>query len=152
MARPMDNKPFPCDEALFSNLRISVLDCAPGPSTLPDCTGGVPWKNTLRIPDALSASGIRVRVLRCAIVVAPVTQSGGAAIELVQRTCQGADPHVRWRKPGCQPAVDLLQVLQQISVLGKAAQGRLPRMHMGGHKAWQHNTTCEIDDLGIPGL
>ena len=97
----------------------------------------------------MQAINRRVVVLRCRVVVAPVSQRGGAAVELVERADQRGDMQVLRFKHRGQASMHLLEIFQQRPVGSQAAQGSLPGVHVGIDEARNDDETACINDLRI---
>ena len=91
----------------------------------------------------------RVVVRRRGVVVAPVGQRGGAAVELVERTHQRGNVQVLRLEHGGQAGVHVLEVLEQRPVGGQAAQCGLPGVHVGVDQAWNDDAPGAIHALRI---
>jgi hypothetical protein len=88
-----------------------------------------------------------VRVRGRWVVVAPVTQRGRAAIDLIERTHEGRDVDVIGLKVGGQTGMHVGKILQDGPVAGDAPQGGLSGVHVGIHQPRHQNFSASINDL-----
>ena len=86
------------------------------------------------------------------IVVAPVDQRGGAAIDLVQRADEGGDVDVVRAEQGREPGMHAAEIFEQRPVRSIAAQRRLPGVHMRVDEPGDDDAAATVDDLGISGV
>ena len=91
-------------------------------------------------------------VLRRWIVVAPVGQRGGAAIDLVQRTHQRGDVQVLRVEHERQPGVHFLKIFQQCPVGRQPAQCCLPRVHVGVDEPGDDDETSAVNHQRVVGI
>ena len=91
------------------------------------------------------------RVIVCGgrVVVAPVGQCGGAAVELVQAANQCRNVQVLRFKHRCQAGMHFLKILQQRPVGSQPAQGRLPSVHVGVDEPRDDDETCGVHHLRL---
>ena len=91
----------------------------------------------------------RVGVFRRRVVVAPVDQGRGSAVDLVQRAHQCADADVGRGEMRGQPGVHVLEVFEQGPVRGHAAQRRLPGVHVGVDESGRDDEAGGVDHFRV---
>ena len=94
----------------------------------------------------------RVGVRRGGVVVAPIGQCGGAAVDLVQRPHQVGNMDVGRLEQGGQSGVHLFEIFDHRPIGRHTAQTRLPGVHVGIDQARDDDGATGIDHLGIVGL
>ena len=94
----------------------------------------------------------RIIVRRCFVVVAPIHQGSGTAVQLVQRAHEVGNVKILRFKHGGQASVHVLEILQQRPVGCQTAQRRLPGVHVGVDQAWNHDAPGGINHLCIISL
>ena len=104
--------------------------------------------------DARSQQAVdgRVVVRRRRVVMTPIDQRGGAAVDLVDRPHQGGNVQVFGRKHRGQTGVHLGKVLEQGPVGSQPAQRRLPGVHVGIDQPRNDDAAGGIDHLGALGV
>ncbi|MGY4410368.1 hypothetical protein ACVWW4_002104 [Bradyrhizobium sp. LB7.1] len=88
-----------------------------------------------------------VGVIRRRIVVAPIHQRRGAAIDLVQRADQRRDVDILGPEYGREPGMHAAEIFQQRPVGGIAAQSRLPGVHMRVDQAGDDDAPGAVHNL-----
>ena len=91
-------------------------------------------------------------VRRRRVVVAPVDQGGGAAVDLVERAHQGGDVQIFGLKHRGQARMHLGEVFQQRPVGSQSPQRRLPGVHMGIDQPGNDDLPAGIDLLSRIGM
>ena len=88
-----------------------------------------------------------VGVVRCRVVVTPISQGGRAAIELIERTHQGGNVDIARFEIGCQASMNIGKVFQYGPIAGDPTQCSLPSVHVSVDKSRNHNHASAVYDL-----
>ena len=90
-----------------------------------------------------------IGVRRGRIIVAPINQRGGAAVDLVERPHQIRDAYV-FRFEHCrQTRVHMLEVFKQRPVGSDATQAGLPGVHVCVDQAGDHNLAARVNHFCV---